>query len=141
MAATTCNYKSARASVKSKKSKAFEAEGANNGVAEAEAKADVEADAEAGALEGGGVVTPSSPVDDASPPPVSAVGGDNATALTTTTLVAKWWDDDEDEVADHCHRASTNEDAPIPTRGVVEDDAIVVIDKAGALHLRGRKRC
>ncbi len=69
MAATTRKRKSAHVPMKSKKSKAVEAKGANNGVAEAKAKADVEADAKAGALEGGGVVTPSSPTNNAGPSP------------------------------------------------------------------------
>jgi hypothetical protein len=100
VAATTRKHKSACAPAKSKKSKAVEAEGANNEVAKAEAKAkakaDVQADAKGGALEGGGVVTPSSPADEDGPPPISAVGGENATALTMTTLVTKWGYDDKD---------------------------------------------
>jgi hypothetical protein len=130
MAATTHKRKSARAPAKSKKSKAVEAKGANNGVAEAKVEANVEADAEARALKGGGVVTPFSPASNAGPPPISAVGGDIETALTMTTLATKWGDDDEDKVADRRHRAATNKDAPIPTRGVVDNDAVVVIDEA-----------
>ncbi len=49
-------------------------------MAEAKVEANVEADAEAGALEGGRIVTPSSPANNAGPPPISAVRGDNATA-------------------------------------------------------------
>ena len=75
---------------------------ANNGVAkakaEAKAKADVQADAKGGVLEGGGVVTPSSPANKDGPLPVSAVGGDNATVLTVTTLATKWGNDDKDEL-------------------------------------------
>ncbi len=130
MAATTRKHKSARAPTKSKKSKAVEAEGANDGVAKAEAKANVGTNAKVGALEGGGVVTPSSPANDVGPPPISAVRGDNATALMTMTLATKWGDNDKDEVADRRHCTATNEDAPILARGVVDDDAVVVIDKA-----------
>jgi hypothetical protein len=130
MAATTRKCKSACAPAKSKKSKAVEAEGANNGMAEAEAEADVLANAKAGASEGGEVVTLSSTANNAGPPPVSAVGGDNGTALTMTTLATKWGDDDEYKVPDCCHPATTDDDAPIPVRGVVDDDAVVVIDKA-----------
>ncbi len=75
MAATTRKCKSACTPAKSKKSKAVEAEGANNGVFEAKAKANVEAVAKTGASEGGGVITPSSPANNAGPPPVSAAGG------------------------------------------------------------------
>jgi hypothetical protein len=46
------------------------------------------------------------------------------------TLVTKGGDDDEDEVADCPHCAATNGDTPIFARGVVEDDVVVVIDKA-----------
>jgi hypothetical protein len=130
MAATTHKRKSACAPAKSKKSKAAEAKGANNGVAEAKVEANVEADAEARASKGGGVITPSSPANNAGPPPVSAVGGDIGTALTITTSATKWGGDDEDKVADLPHRAVTNKDAPIPARGVVDNDAVVVIDKA-----------
>jgi hypothetical protein len=101
MAATIGKRKSARAPEKSKKSKAVEAEGANDRVTEAKAKAkakvDVEADAKAGALEGGGAVTPSSPANEDGPPPVSAVGGDKLTVLTMPTLATKWGDNDKDE--------------------------------------------
>jgi hypothetical protein len=48
----------------------------------------------------------------------------------TTTLVTQWGDADEDEVADCHHCTATNKDAPILARGVVDDDAIVVIDEA-----------
>ncbi len=132
MAATTCKCKSTCTPAKSKKSKAVEAEGANNGVAEAKAEAEVnvKADAKARALERGGVVTPSSPANGAGPLPVSAVGGDNVTALTTTTLATKWGGNDEDEVTGCHHCTATNKNAPIPTKGVVDNDAIVVVGKA-----------
>jgi hypothetical protein len=73
MAATMRKRKSAHPSAKSKKAKAAEAKGANDGA--------VEANAKAGALEGGGVSTPFSPTNNASPPTISAIGVDDATAF------------------------------------------------------------
>ncbi len=88
MAATTRKRKSACPSAKSKKAKAAEAKGANDGAAEA--------NAEAGASEGGGVNTPFSPADNAGPPTLSAIVVDDATALTTMTMATKGGDKDED---------------------------------------------
>ncbi len=67
-------------------------------MAEAKAKADVQADAKGVALEGGGVITPSSPANKDGSLPVSAVRGDNATALRMTTLATKWGDKDKDRL-------------------------------------------
>jgi hypothetical protein len=112
MAATTRKRKSTHASAKSKKAKAAEVEGANNGAAEADAKA--------GALEGGVVDTPISPADDATgPPPVSAVGVDDATALTMMITAMNGEDEDADAVVamTTTMTSTTDEDTPLPERG------------------------
>jgi hypothetical protein len=112
MAATMCKRKSACPSAKSKKAKAAEAEGANNGAANA--------NAEAGASEGGGVNTPFSPANDAGPPTVSAIGVDGATALTTMTMATQGGDEDKDSNALIAMMTTTtsaiNKYAPLPAR-------------------------
>jgi hypothetical protein len=104
---------SACPSTKSKKAKAAEAKGANNGAAKADAKA--------GASEGGGVDTPFSPANDAGPPTVSAVGVHDVTALRTMTTATKGGGKGKDAnavIAMKTTMTSTiDKYAPLPTRG------------------------
>jgi hypothetical protein len=115
--------KSTHASTKSKKAKAAEVEGANNGAAEA--------DAEVGALEGGVIDTPISPANDtASPPPVSAIGVDDATALMTMIMAMNGEEEDADAVIamTTITTSTTDKYTPLPARGG-DDDAAVIVDK------------
>jgi hypothetical protein len=105
--------KSARPSAESKKARAAEAKGANDGAAEDNAKA--------GASEVGRVHPPFSPANDAGPPTISAIGVDDATALTTMTTATKGGDEDEDADAVVAMTTTTTsaieEYAPLPARG------------------------
>ncbi len=112
MAATMRKRKPTHASTKSKKTKAAEVKGANNGAAEA--------DAEAGASEGGVVDTPISPANNAAGPPlVSAVGDDDATALTTMITAMNGEDEDADAVVAMTTTTTSTTDkyTPLPARG------------------------